>query len=60
MPHKIVKPNDSVSTWLGKSHTDSQRLRRIGRKFFTSCVIASETSLISRKRSKGLVIKFLT
>ena len=26
IPHKIVKSNDSVNTWLGKSHTDSQRL----------------------------------
>ena len=24
--HKIVKSNDSVNTWLGKSHTASQRL----------------------------------
>ena len=23
---KIVKSNDSVNAWLGKSHTDSQRL----------------------------------
>ena len=26
IPHKIVKSNDSVNTWLGKPHTDSQRL----------------------------------
>ena len=26
MPHKLVKSNDSVNTWLDKSHADSQRL----------------------------------
>ena len=26
IPHKIVNSNDSVNTWLVKSHTDSQRL----------------------------------
>ena len=26
VPYKIVKSNDSVNTWLGKSYTDSQML----------------------------------
>ena len=26
IPHELVKSNNSVNRWLGKSHTDSQRL----------------------------------